>query len=161
MKQSLQRLLGTCVTAGVLGMAIASPAVLAADQQGQGNPPAVGNPSVSAPAQTEKYAKPATGDASSMAARIDEGKKIAFDRSKGNCLACHALPGADMPGNIGPVLPYKGITMKQRFPKREALHAQIYNAMQNNPNTVMPPFGLHRILTEDELEKVVDYIWSL
>ena len=161
MKHSLQRLLGTCVTAGVLGMAVAGQVAIAAEHQKAGPTPAIGNPSVSAPAQTEKYVKPASGDAGSMAARIEEGRKIAFDRSKGNCLACHALPGGDMAGNIGPALPYAGISMKKRFPKREALHAQVYNAMQNNPNTVMPPFGLHRILTEDELEKVVDYIWSL
>lgn len=160
MKQSLQRLLGTCVTAGILGMAFAGQAAIAAEQKA-GTPPAVGNASVSTPASTSQYANPAGGDASSMAARIADGKKIAFDRAKGNCLACHALPGGDMPGNIGPALPHKGLTMKQRFPKREMLRAQVYNAMQNNPNTVMPPFGLYRILTEDELEKVVDYIWSL
>ena len=37
---------------------------------------------------------------------VSEGKEIAFDRRKGNCLACHAIdaPGASLPGNIGPPL---------------------------------------------------------
>lgn len=88
---------------------------------------------------------------------IAEGKKIAFDRLKGNCLACHMIEGGEMPGNIGPPL----VAMKARFPDKSKMRAQIWDSTRNNPNTIMPPFGRHEILTEGEIDKVVEYIHSL
>lgn len=88
---------------------------------------------------------------------IEQGKQIAFDRKKGNCLACHMIEGGDMPGNVGPPL----VAMKARFPDKAKLRAQIWDSTKNNPNTMMPPFGRHAILTEAEIDKVVDYIHSL
>lgn len=88
---------------------------------------------------------------------IEEGKKIAFDRKKGNCLACHMIDGGDLPGNIGPPL----VAMKARFPDKSKLRAQIWDSTKNNPNTMMPPFGRHEILTESEIDKVVEFIYSL
>ena len=89
---------------------------------------------------------------------IAQGKKISLDRKKGNCLACHLIPeGGEQPGNIGPPL----IAMKTRFPDKAVLKAQISDARTKNPNTIMPPFGAHGILTEDELDKVTEYIQSL
>lgn len=88
---------------------------------------------------------------------VEQGKKIAFDRKKGNCLACHQIEGGNLPGNIGPPL----FNMKQRFPNKEQLKAQIWDASAKNPNTIMPPFGRHEILTEEEIKKVVEYIHSL
>jgi len=88
------------------------------------------------------------------------GKDIAFDKSKGNCLACHAMPnvaGIESPGNIAPPL----IAMKARYPDRAKLRAQIWDAMQTNPKTSMPPFGKHKILTEQEIDKVTDFVHSL
>ena len=35
---------------------------------------------------------------------VSEGQKLAFDRSKGNCLTCHVIKGGDLPGTIGPEL---------------------------------------------------------
>ena len=52
---------------------------------------------------------------------LAEGKKIAFDRKKGNCLACHHIEGGDLAGNIGPAL----VAMKARFPDKAVLRAQI------------------------------------
>lgn len=86
-----------------------------------------------------------------------EGKKVAFDRKKGNCLACHAMDDGDMPGNIGPPL----IVMKARFPDRTVLKAQIWDATVKNPISIMPPFGKHQILTEVELENLLDYLYTL
>lgn len=86
-----------------------------------------------------------------------QGKKIAFDRKKGNCLACHEMAGGDMPGNIGPAL--KG--MKSRYPDKAALRAHIWDPTVNNPNTIMPPFGKHQILSEQELDLVVEFVNSL
>lgn len=88
---------------------------------------------------------------------IEEGKKLAFDRKKGNCLACHQIAGGDMAGNIGPPL----IAMKARFPDKAVLREQIYDARIANPNTIMIPFGPHQVLSESEIDKVVEYIYSL
>ena len=95
--------------------------------------------------------------AAADAAVIEEGKKIAFDRKKGNCLACHMVEGGDLPGNIGPPL----VAMKARFPDKAVLRAQIWDARRMNPSTIMPPFGAHKILTEEEIDKVVEFIHTL
>lgn len=92
-----------------------------------------------------------------VAGQVEEGKKIAFDRKKGNCLACHQIEGGQLAGTLGPPLS----EMKDRFPEREVLRAQIWDSTQNNPNSMMPPFGKHRILSDQEIEKVVDYIQQL
>ena len=88
---------------------------------------------------------------------IEQGKKLAFDRKKGNCLACHQIEGGSMPGNIGPAL----VAMKARFPDKAVLRAQIWDATVKNVNTMMPPFGRHEIMTEAEIDKVVEFIHSL
>ena len=88
---------------------------------------------------------------------VEEGKKLAFDRKKGNCLACHQIEGGSLPGNIGPPL----IAMKARFPDKAKLRAQIWDATRNNPNSMMPPFGRHKILSEEEIDKIVEFIYTL
>ena len=88
---------------------------------------------------------------------IADGKKVAFDRKKGNCLACHMMAGGESPGNIGPPL----IAMKARFPNKADLRAQIWDATEKNPNSFMPPFGKHQILTEKEVDLVTEFIHSL
>ncbi len=88
---------------------------------------------------------------------VAEGKKIAWNRKKGNCLACHQMAGGAVPGNIGPPL----VHMKARFPDKAKLRAQIWDATKANPNSMMPPFGRHHILSEDEIDKVVEYVWTL
>jgi len=90
-------------------------------------------------------------------ARLEQGKAIAFDRRKGNCLACHYVEGGELTGNYGPPL----VAMKMRYPDREVLRSQIWDAAVRNPNTRMPPFGRNRILTEEEIDLVTDYIQSL
>ena len=88
---------------------------------------------------------------------IKQGKQVAYDRKKGNCLACHMMGDGESPGDLGPPL----IAMKARFPDRAKLRAQIYDPMQNNPGTRMPPFGKHRIISEQELDAIVDYLYTL
>ncbi|MCP4287826.1 MAG: sulfur oxidation c-type cytochrome SoxX [Gammaproteobacteria bacterium] len=88
---------------------------------------------------------------------IADGKKVAFDRKKGNCLACHMIAGGSLPGDIGPPL----IAMKARFPDKADLRAQIWDSTVKNPNTIMPPFGKHRVLTEKEVDLVTEFIHSL
>ena len=96
-------------------------------------------------------------DDTADADRIEQGKAVAFDRSKGNCLACHAIEGGELAGNYGPPL----LMMKLRFPDRDVLRAQIWDASVRMQTTRMPPFGRHRILTEEEIDLVVDFILTL
>ena len=98
----------------------------------------------------------AAQDSESMSS-LEQGKAIAFSRIKGNCLACHYVEGGELTGNYGPPL----IAMKTRFPDRDVLRAQIWDAATKNPDTRMPPFGRNRILTEEEIDLVTDYIQSL
>lgn len=88
---------------------------------------------------------------------VEQGKELAFDRKKGNCLACHMIEGGTLPGNIGPPL----VAMKARFPDKAKLRAQIWDSNVANPNSIMPPFGRHNILTEQEIDKVVEFIYTL
>ena len=85
------------------------------------------------------------------------GKELAFNRKKGNCLACHKIAGGDLAGNIGPEL----AAMKARGFDKEKIRAQIEDASVANPETIMPPFGRHKILSEEEIDKVADFISTL
>ena len=88
---------------------------------------------------------------------VEQGKKVALNRKKGNCLACHQIEGGDLPGNIGPPL----IAMKARFPDKAALRAQLWDATKANPNSIMPPFGRQQVLSESDIDKIVEYIYTL
>ena len=85
------------------------------------------------------------------------GQALAFDRAKGNCLACHSMKGGDVPSNVGPELS----EMKMRFPDRSTLYAVIDDEEQRNPETVMPPFGKHLILTRQEINEIIDFLYTL
>jgi len=86
-----------------------------------------------------------------------EGQKLAFDRGKGNCLTCHEIKGGDLPGTIGP--PLKDI--KTKYPDRNELVAILTDETKRNPLTVMPPFGRNRILTDQEINAIVDFLQTL
>ena len=88
---------------------------------------------------------------------VDEGRKLAFDRSKGNCLTCHVIKGGDLPGTIGPEL----VDLTKKYPNRDDLVAIVSDETKRNPLTVMPPFGRNRILTEKEINAVVDFLQTL
>ena len=92
--------------------------------------------------------------------KVAAGASLAQETNKGNCLACHAMPsdpGAITSTNIGPPL----LSMKARFPDREQLRRQIWDAQSINSDTVMPPFGKNRILTGEEIDLVIDYLYTL
>lgn len=86
-----------------------------------------------------------------------QGGCLAIDNKKGNCLACHRIEGGNIPGNIAPPL----VSMAQRFPDKAKLRAQVWDATVANPKTSMPPFGRHKILSEDEIDKVVEFLHTL
>jgi sulfur-oxidizing protein SoxX len=97
-----------------------------------------------------------TGSARAQSAAA-EGQKIAFDRGKGNCLTCHVIKGGDLPGSIAPEL----VDIKSKYPNRADLVAILTDETLRNPLTVMPPFGRNRILTEQEINAVVDFLQTL
>jgi L-cysteine S-thiosulfotransferase len=86
-----------------------------------------------------------------------DGQKLAFDRGKGNCLTCHEIRGGDLPGTIGPKLE----NIKSKYPDRNDLVAILTDETRRNPLTVMPPFGRNRILTEQEISAIVDFLQTL
>jgi sulfur-oxidizing protein SoxX len=86
-----------------------------------------------------------------------EGKQLAFNREKGNCLACHVIEDGEFPGNIGPPL----TNLSTRFKTKQELKAQIWDATRFNPETSMPPFGKNKILTDDEIDRITDYLWTI
>ncbi len=88
---------------------------------------------------------------------VTRGGCVVIDRSKGNCMACHAIAGTSLAGNLGPPLN----DMQQRFPDKVKLRAQIWDATAANPRSIMPPFGKHGILTEEEISDVVEFLLTL
>jgi L-cysteine S-thiosulfotransferase len=88
---------------------------------------------------------------------VAEGQKLAFDRGKGNCLTCHVIKGGDLPGTIGPEL----TNIKSKYPDRNELVAILHDETKRNPQTVMPPFGRNRILTDKEINAIVDFLQTL
>jgi len=78
---------------------------------------------------------------------VAEGQKLAFDRGKGNCLTCHVIKGGDLPGT--------------KYPDRNELAAIIFDETKRNPQTMMPPFGRNRILTDQEISAIVDFLQTL
>ena len=88
---------------------------------------------------------------------VADGQKLAFDRGKGNCLTCHVIRGGDLPGTIGPELK----DLKAKYPDRNELVAILFDETRRNPQTMMPQFGRNRILTEQEINAIVDFLQTL
>lgn len=101
---------------------------------------------------------------------ISRGREVVLARGDGNCLLCHAVPGADRPaGNIGPSLAGVG----SRLTGKE-IRERIVDASRFNPASVMPPYGrtegLHGVapqyhgkplLTSREIDDAVAYLLTL
>jgi L-cysteine S-thiosulfotransferase len=81
-------------------------------------------------------------------------------RDKGNCLACHQLPDGVGPPNrsdVGPRL--EGGRMRTLGKSR--LRELVSDPTASNPDTVMPPFGKHRLLDAAEIDRIVEYLHAL
>lgn len=79
---------------------------------------------------------------------------------KGNCIACHQVPEGAGPAtraDLGPRL--EGTRMRSLGKAR--LKELIDDPTRANPNTVMPPFGRHRILESAEIDRLVEYLHAL
>jgi sulfur-oxidizing protein SoxX len=100
--------------------------------------------------------------AATSAARAESltGAQLFARPDKGNCAACHEVSDPAAPktrSDLGPRL--EGARM--RAIGRDRLHALLTDPMTNNPDTLMPPFGRHRILDASEIDRVVDYLDAL
>lgn len=82
------------------------------------------------------------------------GKGLVNNKVKGNCVACHQLPDASQPGNVGPSLEF--ISYKDR--DANWLYQQIYDARVHNPESAMPPYGTHGVLSYQEMLDIVIYL---
>ena len=105
-----------------------------------------------------------------FAGDIEKGRQVVLSRGDGNCLLCHAVPGADRPaGDIGPSLAGVG----SRLTKDE-IRSRIVDASRFNPDSVMPPYGrlhgLHAVapqyrgtplLSDGQIDDAVAYLLTL
>jgi len=86
----------------------------------------------------------------------EKGKQVAFARNRGNCLACHVMPGGSQPGSRGPDLSHYGSSGRNEA----ETYAMVYDMRTINPETLMPPIGTNDILTDQELRDVVAFLLS-
>ncbi len=100
-----------------------------------------------------------TGAVAQDASKLS-GRELFTDERKGNCAACHKAPNdanVASQSNIGPVL----AGVQSRYPDRVKLRAAIWDLSAIKPNTIMPPYGKHRILTEAEIDTLVSYLETI
>ena len=79
---------------------------------------------------------------------------------KGHCIACHQLPeglGPATRADLGPAL--AGARMRELGKAR--LKEALVDPTAANPDTVMPPFGRHRILDAAEIDALVEFLHAL
>ena len=81
-----------------------------------------------------------------------EGQKLVA----AHCLTCHEVKGADDFGNVAPSL----IGLKDRYADRKEVSAIIFDETKRNPQTVMPPFGRNLVVTDKEIEAMVDFLYT-
>jgi sulfur-oxidizing protein SoxX len=94
------------------------------------------------------------------AAQADEGRAIFLRPDKGYCIACHQLPDGAGPAtraDLGPRL--DGALLKGW--DRARLRELLADPTRANPDSVMPPYGRHRILEPAEIERVIDFLHAL
>lgn len=100
--------------------------------------------------QVTRLEGPSNGD-------VARGLGIAMDPARGNCVACHQLPGDAWPGTVGnPLLHYR------RYGHQDAqVYQQIFDARVFNPNSVMPAYGTFGILSDQDVRDLVAFLQSL
>ena len=102
----------------------------------------------------------AAGCALAASAQVPSPPEAFLRADKGHCIACHQLPEGRAPASradVGPKL--EGTRM--RALGREALRQVIADPTRANAETLMPPFGRHRILETAEIEALVTYLHAL
>ena len=98
------------------------------------------------------------------------GKKLAIQRKKGNCLACHVMPIPEeqFHGEVGPDLSNVGSNYTEAEPRMRLVDPKVLN-----PDTIMPAFlkpGTHDVLTKfkgktiikaQDIEDIIAYLMTL
>jgi sulfur-oxidizing protein SoxA len=88
-----------------------------------------------------------------------KGMQLAFDRARGgSCVACHVLGKntPPQPGNVGPDLSSVGATRGDDW-----LFNYVYDPRTYNANSIMPPWGAHRIFNVAEIRDIVAFLKTL
>lgn len=102
----------------------------------------------------------------------ERGRKLAYERKKGNCLACHKMPIPEeqFHGNIGPPLDGVGSRYSAGQLRLRLVDMKILNPMTLMPGFYKNPDDLIRVmkqfqgktpLTAQEIEDVVVYLGTL
>ncbi len=81
-------------------------------------------------------------------------------QDKGYCIACHQLPEGAGPrtrADLGPALTGERMRALGRAKVREVIE----DPTRANPDTVMPPYGRHRILDAAEIQRLVEFLLAL
>jgi sulfur-oxidizing protein SoxX len=97
------------------------------------------------------------------------GRRLVFDRQKGNCLVCHAVPGVNSPGDLGPDL--AGVAERHSLSE---LRLRLVDPRRIDQDARMPAFyrldGLTRVakgfagkplLEPQEIEDVLAFLETL
>jgi L-cysteine S-thiosulfotransferase len=98
--------------------------------------------------------------AQASTATVAKGRAIFLDERKGNCAACHKVPNDETvktQSKIGMALE----AVKARYPDRAKLRDAIWDLSKTMPNTIMPPYGKNRILSDDEIDALVIYLETI
>lgn len=115
----------------------------------------------------------AAGDRMDMplapSASADRGRTVFTQREQGHCVICHAAPGVQVAGNVGPSLAGVGARLDAG-----QLRQRVVDITAVNPQAVMPAFhrteGLSRVapshrgktlLSAQQVEDVVAYLGTL
>ena len=84
------------------------------------------------------------------------GAQDALALINAQCQQCHEIKGIGDFGNVGPSL----IDLKTRYADRKDVVAIVTDETKRNELTVMPPFGRNHILSQQEIETIVDYLYK-
>jgi sulfur-oxidizing protein SoxA len=98
------------------------------------------------------YVTPIEGDA-------ERGRALAYNRRRGgSCVVCHIMGPTtpSLPGNVGPDLSQIGATRTDEW-----LFNYVYDARNFNENTIMPPWGAHRVFHPGEIKDIVAFLKTL
>ena len=101
----------------------------------------------------------ACGVATSTRAQVP-ARDLFTRADKGHCIACHQIPEGAGPAtraDLGPRLEGE----RMRALGKAALRQAIVDPTRANPDTVMPPFGRHRILEAAEIDRLVEFLHAL
>ncbi len=88
---------------------------------------------------------------------VARGRDIAMSAQRGNCVACHQLPGDAWPGTVGSSL----LQYKKYEYTADRIYQQIYDPRIFNPASVMPPFGRNGLLSDQDIRDLVAFLQSI